>query len=78
MCLYFSYSNNNINNKNGYFTKISSFIFLFLTRAFLICREEQQPYCIDPLWLVSKSSDTSIIFFHFCCDCLVDYFYINM
>ena len=32
-------------------------ILLFLTRAFLICREEQQPYCIDPLWLLSKSSN---------------------
>ncbi|CAF1399458.1 unnamed protein product [Rotaria magnacalcarata] len=35
---------------------------LFLTRTFLICREEQQPYCIDPIWLVSKFSDTSDYF----------------
>ena len=37
--------------------------FLVLTtRAFLICREEQQPYCIDPAWLLSKSSEESSYF----------------
>ncbi|CAF4307356.1 unnamed protein product [Rotaria sp. Silwood2] len=34
-------------------------VLLFLTQASLICREEQQPYCVDPIWLLSKSSDTS-------------------
>jgi hypothetical protein len=38
---------------------------LFSSRAFLICREEQQPYCVDPLWLLSKSSDTSDYFLPF-------------
>ena len=61
MCLYFLLQTiilfffNQINLRQKFLLSI----LLFFSRAFLICREEQQPYCIDPAWLLSKSSDTS-------------------
>jgi hypothetical protein len=36
---------------------------VFSTRSFLVCREEQQPFCVDPQWLISKSSDTFVDIF---------------
>ena len=62
MCLYFLLQTIILTIKMRILQKILLSLLLFLTRAFLICREEQQPYCIDPLWLVSKSSDTANYF----------------
>jgi predicted AlkP superfamily pyrophosphatase or phosphodiesterase len=58
MCLYFLLQTIILITKMDILQKFLLSFLLFLTRAFLICREEQQSYCIDPLWLVSKSSDT--------------------
>ena len=59
MCLYFLLQTIILITKMDLLQKFLLSFMLFLSRAFLICREEQQPYCIDPLWLISKSSDTS-------------------
>jgi len=65
MCLYFLLQTILLITKINILQKFFLSFFLFLSRAFLICREEQQPYCIDPLWLLSKSSDTSNYFLPF-------------
>jgi len=59
ICLYFLLQTIILITKMDILQKILLSFLLFLTRIFLICREEQQPYCFDPLWLISKSSDTS-------------------
>jgi len=65
MCLYFLVQTIILITKMDILQKFLLSFLLFLSRAFLICREEQQPYCIDPLWLLSKSSDTSDYFLPF-------------
>ncbi|CAF1317185.1 unnamed protein product [Adineta steineri] len=65
ICLYFLIQTIILITKMNIFKKFLLSFLLFLTRIFLICREEQQPYCIDPLWLLSKSSDTSHYFLPF-------------
>jgi predicted AlkP superfamily pyrophosphatase or phosphodiesterase len=59
ICLYFLLQTIILTTKMNILQKILLSFLLFLTRLFLICREEQQPYCFNPLWLISKSSDTS-------------------
>jgi len=59
ICLYFLLQTMILTTKIDILQKFLLSFLLFLTRTFLICREEQQPYCYDPLWLISKSSDTS-------------------
>ncbi|UJR25092.1 hypothetical protein I4U23_006453 [Adineta vaga] len=58
MCLYFLIQTIILLTKRNLHEKCLLSFLLFVSRAFLICREEQQPYCIDPIWLLSKSSDT--------------------
>lgn len=65
MCLYYLLQTIILITKMNIFKKILLSFLLFLSRAFLICREEQQPYCIDSLWLLSKSSDNSNNFLPF-------------
>lgn len=62
ICLNFLLQTIILMSKIKIFQKFLLSFLLYLTRAFLICREEQQPYCVDPIWLVSKVSDTSDIF----------------
>jgi hypothetical protein len=65
MCLYFLIQTIILITKMKLLEKFLLSSLLFLTRAFLICREEQQPYCVDPFWLLTKSSDTSSYFLPF-------------
>ncbi|CAF2725058.1 unnamed protein product [Rotaria sp. Silwood2] len=65
MCLYFLLQTIILISKRKILQKVLLSFLLFLTRAFLICREEQQPYCIDPIWLIKKLSDTSDYFLSF-------------
>ena len=66
MCLYFLLQTIILfGNRNHLQEKFLLSFLVFLSRAFLICREEQQPYCIDPVWLLSKSSDTSNVYLPF-------------
>ena len=58
MCLYFLLQTMILIQKMKIQRKLLISICLLITRAFLICREEQQPHCVDPQWLLSKSSDT--------------------
>lgn len=62
MCLYFLIQTVILISKIKLSRKVLVSFLLFSSRAFLICREEQQPYCIDPAWLVSKFSDNSDYF----------------
>ncbi|CAF3340563.1 unnamed protein product [Rotaria sp. Silwood1] len=65
MCLYFLLQTIILINKMKILKKFLLSLLLFITRAFLICREEQLPYCIDSIWLVKKFSDTSDYFLSF-------------
>lgn len=59
MCLYFLIQTIIFMMKTTVSNKALLSALLLLTRSFLICREEQQPFCVDSLWLVSKSSEGS-------------------
>ncbi|CAF3994735.1 unnamed protein product [Rotaria sordida] len=65
MCLYFFLQTIILISKMKILKKFLLSFLLFLTRTFLICREEQQPYCIDSIWLIKKFSDTSDYFLSF-------------
>ena len=65
MCLYFLLQTIILLMTTTVANKALLSVLLFLTRAFLICREEQQPFCVDPLWLVSKSSEVPNYFLPF-------------
>lgn len=65
LCLYYLLQTIILITKIDLLQKFLLSFLLFLSRGFLICREEQQPYCIDPLWLTTKSSDTINYLFPF-------------